>query len=211
MMEGTRVAGECCICNVSVSQALPRMMPAHRAVGKVATQPVDTVVDRTIFVMSAWERHAPELLGFLTRAVRDRAAAEDLLQEAFVRLVRETRAGRRPSDVRAWLFRVAANLVVSAGRRRATVARWAPFLVRRSEAEPSTEHRALARELSAQLHAALGSLSPDGRTAVLLAAHGLDTASIAAAIGRTELATRSLLCRSRLRIRQQLHEKDVYS
>ena len=43
--------------------------------------------------------------------------AEDLLQEAFLRLTREVRADRTPDNVRAWLYRVGANLAVSRGRR----------------------------------------------------------------------------------------------
>ncbi len=37
-----------------------------------------------------------------------------------------------------------------------------------------------------------------------MAAQGFDGAEIAAAIGRTPLATRSLMCRARLQLRQRL-------
>ncbi len=168
----------------------------------------DAVVDRTILVLDAYERHGSELLGFLVRATRDRQLAEDVLQETYLRMVREARAGRSPTDPRAWLFRVAANQVVSAARRRATVAKWAPFLMSASSESVSSLDIVLGREAHDRVDAALSLLSADGRTAILLAAHGLGTAAIAAAIGRTELATRSLLCRARLRVRAHLTQEE---
>lgn len=180
------------------------MMPGTRTLREAAAgRGPDAVVDRTILVLDAYERHAGELLGFLVRATRDRLLAEDVLQETFLRLVREARGGRSPTDPRAWLFRVAANQVVSAARRRATVARWAPFLTPAPDTA-SSEEAVLAREARDRVEAALTVLTPDARTAILLAAHGLGTTAVAAAIGRSELATRSLLCRSRLRLRSHL-------
>lgn len=61
----------------------------------------------------AYHDYAPALFGFLLRATRDRDVASDLLQETFLRFVGEARSGRTPSDTRAWLYRVAANLVRS--------------------------------------------------------------------------------------------------
>lgn len=168
----------------------------------------DAIVGWTVVVMEAYERERRELFGFLLRTTRNREQAEDVLQEAFLKLITVVRAGRQPTDIRAWLFRVAANQVVSAARRRTTMARWAPFLVRPGDG-PSMEHHYLEREAQDRVEGALAHLSPDARTALLLAAHGLRTAEVARAIGRSELATRSLLCRSRLRIREQLQREDA--
>jgi RNA polymerase sigma factor (sigma-70 family) len=184
------------------------MMPASPTLRKATPDPgPEAVVNRTILVLDAYERHAGELLGFLVRATRDRGLAEDVLQETYLRLVREARAGRSPTDPRAWLFRVAANQVISAARRRATVAKWTPFLASRRTDAASSLDVVLGREARDRIETALAVLSPDARTAVLLAAHGLGTAAVAAAIGRTELATRSLLCRARLRLRERLAEE----
>ena len=46
---------------------------------------------------------------------KDRDVSEDLVQESFLRLVKELN-GRSPENVSAWLFRVCANLAVSRGR-----------------------------------------------------------------------------------------------
>ena len=50
----------------------------------------------------------------------------------------------------------------------------------------------------------LDAMSPDSRTALLLAANGFSGREIAHALGRTELATRALLCRARTHLRETL-------
>ena len=54
-------------------------------------------------VSTAFESYHAEIYNFLRRSTRDEGAAEDLLQEAFLRLTREVDAGRTPEHVRAWL------------------------------------------------------------------------------------------------------------
>jgi RNA polymerase sigma-70 factor, ECF subfamily len=155
-------------------------------------------------VVAAYEVLHGELFAFIARSVRDDAEAEDLLQEAFLRLTREARAGRFPTQHRAWLYRVASNLVISRSRRRGTVAR---FLDRFGAAEheatvgESPEAGAIRRERSMGLDAALRQLAPDARAGLLLAAQGFSGAEIAGMLGRSENATRTLLCRARMRVR----------
>ena len=43
----------------------------------------------------------------------------------------------------------------------------------------------------------------------MLAAHGFSGREIAATLGRSELATRSLICRARLRLRERLESTEV--
>jgi len=149
-----------------------------------------------------------ELLAFLVGMTRDPEAAEDLLQEAFVRLVKEARAGRMPEQPRAWLYRVAANAAIDRGRRGQALARYLPRLLSRDEPE-APEASALRAERDAELHAALAHLSPDRRAALLLAARGFSGAEVAALLGRSELATRALLCRARLELRGILDPAEV--
>jgi RNA polymerase sigma factor (sigma-70 family) len=59
-----------------------------------------------------YEAHRAELFAFLYRMTPDRETAEDLLQETFMRLIQEARAGRMPDAVRPWLYRVAANAAI---------------------------------------------------------------------------------------------------
>ena len=154
-------------------------------------------------VMAAYDDNQRDLFSFLLATTRDLQSAEDILQESFLRLVREARSGRAPDNARAWLFRVAANLASSRGRRLGVAGR-AALRMRPSDDSASPEAGYLDQEQSRELNLALGTLSLDARRAVLLAAHGFDGAEIAEMIGRTPLATRSLLWRSRLQLREAL-------
>src|SRR5688500_13485212 len=150
----------------------------------------------------AYQRHASEIHGFLLRIVRDPEAAADLVADAFTKLLTEERAGRTPLQVRAWLYRVAANLATSRGRRIQAALRRSLRLERQSSREhaPSAERAVLDREREGDLWRALGTVSPEERTALLLAAQGYDGASIATIIGRSHVATRTMLCRVRRRL-----------
>lgn len=155
-------------------------------------------------VMGAWTAHHEEIYAFLVRTTRDVELAEDLLQESFFRLTREVRNGRTPDNARAWLYRVATNLATSRARRLAASLRGLARLavtpvVRRTEELP--EARYLEREGRAALVAAIEDLSPDARAALLLSSEGFGIPEIAAAIDRTPLATRTLLWRTRVRLR----------
>lgn len=152
---------------------------------------------------SIYETRRGEVLGFLVGMTHDREVAEDLLQEVFVRLVRESREGRMPDDVRPWLYRVAANLVVSRGRRATTWLRLVPRLLDRRE-PPSPEGEVLRSERDRELGASLARLKPDGRAALLLAAQGFSGHEIAASLGRSDAATRTMMCRARQQLRQTL-------
>jgi len=158
----------------------------------------------------AYARHASEVNGFLVRTVRDIDAAADLLADAFTRLLVEERRGRWPDNPRAWLYRVATNLAMSRGRHLQVAARVDRVLQFGSEdhVASSPDAEVLRRERRTDLDRALAVLGKDARTALLLAAQGFDGATIAATIGRTEAATRTLMCRSRLQLRAILREDD---
>ena len=162
------------------------------------------------FVLAAYDAHHRELANFVRAIERDRDTADDIVSESFVRLIEEIRRGRTPDQPRAWLYRVAANLAIDRGRRRTVVTRTLGRLVDH-RTEPPPDDEVLRGETRREVWAALAHLSTDARTALLLAAHGFSGRDIAEALGRSELATRSLICRARLRLREQLGGSEVPS
>jgi RNA polymerase sigma-70 factor (ECF subfamily) len=154
--------------------------------------------------------HQRDLYAFALRTTRDHDAAEDAVAEAFARLLREWRRGHRPDNVGGWLFRVTANVILSGRRRRAVADRWRAVLGRGAPAAAADpELEALAHEQRSELESTLAVLPPEARAALLLAANGFHSAEIAAAIGRSDGATRTLLCRSRMRMRELLEAGEV--
>ena len=154
-------------------------------------------------VESAYAVHAGPLLRRLTASTRDAAAAEDLMQEAFIRLMIEVRAGRAPHDVGAWLNRVGQNLASSRGRRLSVADRRRGDVERPGLAQ-SPEAATLQAEDDRSLRAALAELGAVDRRALILSAYGYRGPEIAKSIGRTDAATRTLLCRARTKLRHLL-------
>jgi len=64
-----------------------------------------------------FERYYRELLNFLSRSVRDRDTAADLVQESYARVLAAQQAGQSVQDPRALLYRTARNLVIDQHRR----------------------------------------------------------------------------------------------
>ena len=167
----------------------------------------DGAEDVSRAVLALYDAHQRDLANFVRAIERDPRVAEDIVSETFVRLIVVVRRGRSPDQPRAWLHRVAANLVIDGGRRRTVVTRFLGRLVEHRTA-PAADEMVLRDESRREVWDALSTLPPDARTALMLAAHGFSGHEIADAIGRSELATRSLLCRARLRLREQLTETD---
>lgn len=163
----------------------------------------------TAGIEQAYTAFASELRRYASGRIRSVDGAEDLVQEAFLRFATEARAGREPQNPRAWLYRVVHNLIVS-GSRRAQVAR-------RDEHQPSfedlvdhsSESVVLGAERDRALATALLAAGGEGRTGLLLAAHGYSGREIARHLGRSEGSTRTLMCRARGQVRRELTRSDV--
>ena len=163
-----------------------------------STDPVSETFTQT------YEDLAPGLRRYATARTRDAASAEDIVQEAFARLATQERAGAIPDDRGAWLHRVTLNLIISNARRAAVVRRRTLPVTLDDVTTDSPEALVLAGERHAALHAALSGTSPDVRRSLWLAAEGHSGREIARAIGRSECATRTMMCRARLDLRREL-------
>lgn len=154
-------------------------------------------------VEAAYVEHRGSLVRHLTMITRDPEVAQDLAQEAFLRLARAVETGMTPDDTAAWLHQVAMNLARSRGRHLQVVDRRAAELSRPKDVADPGDIVATG-ELARAVGAVLGELSRHEQDALLLAAHGYRGAEIAARIGRTPGATRTLLCRARGKVRDRV-------
>ena len=179
--------------------------PTIRPIGRT------TVADlRADFVMTAYDEHQRKLTSFAYALTHDPDVADDLVQETFLRLVKEHAAGRVPDNVSAWLFRVCANLVTSRGRR-SVVARRYVERAPRPDDEVAADVEMLRHEMGEALVAALAILTIEARTALVMAANGFSGREIAASIGRSEPATRTLMFRARERLRSFLVAEGMHA
>jgi RNA polymerase sigma-70 factor (ECF subfamily) len=183
--------------------------PGARLASVVCVRPSPDPAAVEIFVRDAYDTHQRELFGFLLRATRDAAAAEDMVQESFLRLCRELQRGAEPPvNVRAWLYRVAGNLAVSRGRHATVARRWLDRVRSEEEAFEAPERTALRFERHEQLQEVLAELPRDQRVGLLMAAQGFSGHEVALALGRTDVSTRTMLCRARVRLRSILQGEE---
>jgi RNA polymerase sigma-70 factor (ECF subfamily) len=139
--------------------------------------------------------------------LRSRAEAEDVVQDAFVRVLEHRRSLSSIRDMRVWLIRIAWNLAIDRRRRirpEQFDERFVESLVGNSV--PADEAMDEAQRMKAVLRE-LERLPRAERHALLLSAvEELGTAEMAEVLGRSESAVRALLFRARARLRKRLEE-----
>lgn len=121
-----------------------------------------------------FERHHRRLYQFFLRLARDRSAAEDLVQEVFVRLIKYRHTWRDKAEFVPWMFALARNAAVDHFRARGRDSKRDAAALPDSppEVAPRAVERLEERERAAQLRAALDLLAPDKREVLLLARFG---------------------------------------
>jgi len=161
--------------------------------------------------MTDFEDHRAHLLGLAYRMLGEMGAAEDVVQETWLKWQGADRADIR--DARAWLSTVTIRLALDAlksarSRREVYVGPWLPEPIlpddaRAFAADAPAARAELASDLSLALLFVLERLSPEERAAFILHdAFDCDYATIASALEKTETACRKLVSRARERVRQ---------
>lgn len=133
---------------------------------------------------SVYAEALPKLVAFLTRLVGLRAVAEELAQEAGIRLIRAMR-GEQIEDARGFLFHVATNLARDHLRRAAIERHGADEIAsRHHSSDAGTDHVASAREELARVARVVAKMPPRPRAVFVLArVEGLSQKQIAARLG----------------------------
>lgn len=115
------------------------------------------------------DRYKDSLVNYLTHLVRSRDRAEEIAQDAFVRLYRNADKYREQERLGPYLFRIATNLVVTEARREK---RWTLLLPRlhasTRQSEPAPDTTLLTDEIQRQVHAALEKLPLKYRAPLVL-------------------------------------------
>jgi RNA polymerase sigma-70 factor (ECF subfamily) len=154
-------------------------------------------------VSFAWQAHEGELLGYLRHRLSDADAADDVLQDVFVKAMRHGQGFCTLDNPRAWLFQVARNALIDRAR---TAHPTEPLPEGPAETpEPLQEVLAPVDALADCLSRALGELSPDDAS-ILRACdlEGQTQRAFAQAHGLGLPATKSRLLRARQRLRERL-------
>jgi RNA polymerase sigma-70 factor (ECF subfamily) len=150
------------------------------------------------------QRHLPHLLAVARRMLRDDAEAEDVAQEALLRLWRNANGLELGAGgLRPWLTRVVSNLCIDRLRagRNTSVVEEVP-----EQIAPAGQVRHLSeRELAARVDAALKMLPERQRLALtLFHFEGLSQIEVGQVLGVSDEAVESLLARARRALKVEL-------
>jgi RNA polymerase sigma-70 factor (ECF subfamily) len=149
-------------------------------------------------------RYQRPLISLIARMTGDRAQAEDLAQETFVRAFRNLAAFDTTRRLSSWLFRIAHNAAIDAMRRSGPAVEsidakpGGSAAAPREPAAPPAPDPVERRELGRALEAAMAGLRPDQRAAIVLRyENGLSFAEIGVVLGVPEVTARSHVHRAR--------------
>jgi RNA polymerase sigma-70 factor (ECF subfamily) len=151
------------------------------------------------------DRHKDAVVGYLARLTGNRDRAEDLAQETFLRLYRSASGYEERGFLRAFLFRIATNLLRSEERRERRMRLLAPFLVLDREEAPVAPLRLLRAEVQREVSSAIAKLPLSYRVPLVLhELEGWSYADIAAELSCREGTVKSRIFRGRERLRRSL-------
>lgn len=149
--------------------------------------------DQVAFAQLFEQFHAP-ILNYIHRMVNDRALAEDLTQDTFIKAYNALPRTKPDLAFKAWLYRIATNTAIS-HLRRGKIVKWLPFLSDRESPDESIE-RSVSRKMD--ISEVLAKLPKHYATALLLRHYqGLSLAETAQALEVTENAAKLRLFRAR--------------
>ncbi len=151
------------------------------------------------------ERHLDRVVGLAYRLLGERAAAEDVAQDTFLRLWARAERWRPEARLDTWLYTVARNLCLDRLRKAGRQSD-AP-LPELPDPAPSAERQLSEAQTAARVAREIAALPERQRSAIALVhEEGLSNIDAAEVLGVSVDALESLLARARRRLRERLAE-----
>ena len=163
------------------------------------------------------ERHQRAVINTIHRAIGDAWEAEDLAQRVFIQVYRSAKRYQPTAKFTTWLFTITRNTILNEHRRRSRHAAESLEALQDPQDKESAGWQApdtftadpaqevVERELKEKIMEAVQELPEAQRTAVILCRYeGLSYEEIAKVLGCTVSATKSLLHRARLTLKEKL-------
>jgi RNA polymerase sigma-70 factor (ECF subfamily) len=164
------------------------------------------------------EKYRRQLVGFMYRMAHNQAVAEELAQEALLRVYRSRQTYKADAKFSTWLYRIATNLAVNHARDTRQERPENSVSLDETDVEtglgvdvadgtPSVEQRLLRVERLKAIRRHVDALPERQRVAVLMHKYQeMDYREIAAVLKLSESATKSLLFRAYETLRDRLKE-----
>lgn len=151
---------------------------------------------------SIWDQTSAKLKSFILNRVEDEAAAEDLLQEVFLRVHQNMSSLKDSEKLESWLYQITRNVIIDHYRSRRAHTELSETLV--DPQEIYVEDDAVA-ELSGSLLEMVNELPSPYREALLLTEYdGLSQQDLAMKLGISLSGAKSRVQRARQKIKDSL-------
>lgn len=150
-------------------------------------------------------RHVPAMLGLARRILGNAADAEDVAQEAMLRVWTHAPRWQPLAAFRTWLTRIVVNLCLDRKRR----AQWVDLDQAGEIPDPAPDagEEAERNERDEQVHQAIAKLPDRQRTAIVLTyGDGMSNAEVAEVMDTTVSAVETLLVRAKQGLRRALND-----
>jgi len=136
----------------------------------------------------------------------DRAVADDVTQQIFLKLFTAIRQFRGESEFTTWLYRLVVNACLDERRRRRRLLPWGETVAMRNPSEKKSQEKQYARlEVAEAVQAAIGELKPKFRLPILLKyIEGLSYEEIASVMGCSKGTVASRLNRGHSQLAKRL-------
>lgn len=199
-----------------------QLLVPWRVIFYVGTMAIDSDLELMLRVQSGdvesfevlLNRYRLPLVSYFVRMVRDRALAEDLAQEVFLRVYQARHRYQPEARFTTWLYRIATNLALNAIRDRkgediAVVKEdsdeGAPRIARVADTRPGAEEQLMMSDRERLIRRAVETLPEKQRAAVILHKYqDVDYRQIAKVLEVSESAVKSLLFRAYENLRARL-------
>lgn len=153
-------------------------------------------------LLSIWSRHEPELRGWVRARAPIPSEVEDILQDSFIKALRQGDRIAAVAQPRAWLFEITRNTLIDRLRAHKPLA---PLPADWEELPDEAPQSAVVDDLVACVPRVLSELEPGDREAIELCdLQGLSQAEFARLKGLTLPAAKSRVQRARLRMRERM-------
>lgn len=151
------------------------------------------------------QRHAGRAFGLARRMLGNEALAEEIVQDALLRVWTNAPRWRPEAAFRTWLYRVVVNLCLNAKRRAIHLPLDSAAGV--ADTGPGADAQLETRERDRRLAAAVDALPDRQRTAIVLTyQEGLSNAEAAAVLDTSVSGVETLLVRAKRALRHALGE-----
>ncbi len=156
------------------------------------------------------ERYHSRLLHYVRRIVRDRAAADDVVQETWLAAYRGLRRLQRPETLKAWLFGIARNNALNALRaEERSRLDYVSGDVLEDVPEDQDDEWGVRAEQATQVHRCLDGISPAHAEALILRyMEGLSYEEMAEVVGCNVGTVRSRLHYAKRALREAMESDE---